>query len=67
MGFPDRAPAYRANMWEYIVTHADRNYTYYLPLTEGCSGKPITIRLLLCDSSVRAEDLRCDVWLCPRH
>ncbi len=67
VGFPDRAPAYRANMWEYVVTHADRNYTYYLPLTEKCSGKTVKIRLLLCDKSVSAEDLRCDVWLCPRH
>jgi len=65
LGFPDRAPAYHANVWEYRVIDTDRNYTYYLPLTAAMSGKEITIRVLLCDGE--HTDLSCDVWLCPKH
>ena len=65
VGFPDRAPAYHANVWEFCVTHADRNYTYYLPLTADMSGKEVRICALLCDG--KHTDLRCDVWLCPKH
>ena len=65
IGFPDRAPAYHANVWEFCVTHSDRNYTYYLPLTAGMSGKEVRIRALLCNSE--HTDLMCDVWLCPKH
>lgn len=65
IGFPDRAPAYHANVWEFCVTHSDRNYTYYLPLTAGMSGKEVRIRALLCNSE--HTDLTCDVWLCPKH
>ena len=66
-GFPDRAPAFRANMWEYVVTHADRNYTFYLPLKKTDSGRKAVVRLQLCDGSHPAEELECDVWLCPKH
>ena len=65
MGFPDRAPAYLSNVWEFVVRRCDRNYTYYLPLKASMSGKEITVRALLCDES--HTDLDCDVWLCPRH
>ena len=65
MGFPDRAPAYQSNVWEFCVTHSDRNYTYYLPLTADLSGKEVCIRALLCDSE--HIDLACDVWVCPGH
>ena len=67
VGFPDRAPAYRANMWEYVIRRTDRNYTYYLPLKREHAGKEITVRLLLCDETHPAEELSCDVWLCPKH
>ncbi|MBE6726073.1 MAG: hypothetical protein E7576_12940 [Ruminococcaceae bacterium] len=67
VGFPDRAPAYLANMWEYVVRQTDRNYTYYLPLKQSQSGKTVTVRLLSCDGDHPAENLSCDVWLCPKH
>ena len=67
LGFPDRAPAYRANMWEYIVRHADRNYTFYLPLRKAQSGKTAAVRLLLCGKDQAADEWSVDVWLCPRH
>ena len=65
IGFPDRAPAFRANMWEYQVTHSDRNYTYYLPLKKGLSGREIKIRVLLCDRE--HTEIDAEAWLCPRH
>ena len=65
VGFPDRAPAYVSNVWEFCVRHTDRNYTYYLPLDASMSGKEMIIRTLLCDGE--HTDFTCDVWLCPRH
>jgi hypothetical protein len=65
VGFPDRAPAYRSNVWEFVVARSDRNYTYYLPLQSSAAGKEITVKVLLCDRE--HTDLSCDVWLCPRH
>lgn len=41
VGCPDRAPAYWANAWECRVKKTDKNYTYYLPLTEDMKGKKI--------------------------
>jgi hypothetical protein len=65
VGFPDRAPAYRSNVWEFVVARSDRNYTYYLPLQSSAAGKEITVKVLLCDRE--HTDLSCDVWPCPRH
>ena len=65
LGFPDRAPAYRSNIWEFVVTRTNKNYTYYLPLTADMAGKALTLRVLLNNDA--QDDLRCDVWLCPRH
>jgi hypothetical protein len=41
VGSPDRAPSFASNTWEYPVTKRDKNYTYYLPLTEDMKGKKI--------------------------
>jgi hypothetical protein len=65
MGFPDRAPAYRSNVWEFVVARSDRNYTYYLPLTASMAGRTLKIRALLCNAENTDPD--CDVWLCPAH
>ena len=64
VGFPDRAPAYRSNIWEFVVTRTDRNYTYYLPLTADLAGKTVNVGVLL--SNGVKDDLTCDIWLCPR-
>lgn len=63
--FPDRAPAYMANNWEHCVRRTDRNCTYYLPLTKSMSGRKITVHTLFCDSD--KTDVRCDLYLCPKH
>ncbi len=63
-GFPDRATAYRSNVWEHIVMTRDRNYTFYLPLTEDMSGKRLKVYTLLRDPRA---DARCDLYLCPKH
>lgn len=63
--FPDRATAFRSNVWEHFVTARDRNYTYYLPLTGDMSGKELTVYTMFCDEN--KTDVICDLWLCPRH
>jgi hypothetical protein len=64
-GFPDRAPAYHANVWEYCVAHSDRNYTYYLPLTADMSEKKIKIYTIFCDE--KKTDIYGEVYLWPSH
>lgn len=65
VGSPERAPAYRSNVWEFLVRRVSSNYTYYLPLKKSMSGKNIKIRVLLCDEN--NTDFNCDAWLCPAH
>lgn len=65
IGFPDRATAYQSNVWEFRVTAREANYTYYLPLTADMSGKEITVYTLLCNPE--KTDIRCDLYLCPKH
>ena len=64
-GCPDRASAYRVNVWECRVRPNDRNYTYYLPLDASMSGKEITLHAMFCDPE--KTDVCCDVYLCPAH
>jgi hypothetical protein len=40
VGAPDRAPSFPSNFWE-VGSKRDKNYTYYLPLTEDMVGKKI--------------------------
>lgn len=63
--FPDRAVAYKSNIWEHRVMSKNENYTYYLPLTADMSGKELSVHVLFCDPA--KTDIRCDVYLCPRH
>ena len=65
MGFPDRAPAYKSNVWEFVVSTSDRNNTFYLPLSAAMSGKDVRVCVLLCDGEHTEVD--CEVWLCPKH
>ncbi|GAP73267.1 hypothetical protein [Candidatus Symbiothrix dinenymphae] len=46
VGAPDRAPSFASNVWEYRVQKSDKNYTYYLPLTENMAGKKIEAYVL---------------------
>lgn len=65
LAFPDRAPSYPSNVWEHLVVRADKNYTYYLPLTASMAGQRIKLFTLFCNPD--KTDLRCDVYLCPKH
>lgn len=63
--FPDRASAYRSNIWEHYVLARNANYTYYLPLSADMSGKEIKVHTLLCNPE--KTDVHCDVYLCSGH
>ena len=65
LAFPDRATAYRSNIWEHRVMSRNQNYTYYLPLTAEMSGKEVTVFTLHCNPA--NPPVRCDVYLCPGH
>lgn len=53
VGCPDRAPSFQSNTWEYQNARADRNYTYYLPLTKDMAGKKIEAYVISLDRNVR--------------
>lgn len=59
--FPDRAPAYPANAYEYPVQPVSGNYTFFLPLQTDWEGKEIEIVALFCESAVPV-----DIYLCDR-
>ncbi len=45
-GCPDRAPAFKSNVWEADVRESDKNYTYYFPLDKNMAGKKIEVFVL---------------------
>ena len=65
LGFPRRAPAYKANVWEHRVLDKDRNNTFYLTLPEGSAGKTIRVWALFADPA--CANVPCNVWLCEGH
>jgi hypothetical protein len=60
VGAPDRAPSFNSNVWEYQVAKSDKNYTYYLPLTEDMAGKKIEAYVLGFNEDVSITP---SVWL----
>ncbi|MCQ2485125.1 MAG: hypothetical protein MJ168_07305 [Clostridia bacterium] len=64
VGFPHRAPEYKANQWEHKVISSRGNHTFYLPLPENCAGKAVTIYAV---SGSDSCDFSCDVYLCDSH
>ena len=60
--FPNRAPAYPANPFEYPVHPVDGYYTFYLPIKEEWQGKEIEITALFAENRVD-----CDIYLCDGH
>lgn len=64
IGFPHRAPEYKANQWEHKVISSNKNHTFYLPLPENCEGKEITIYAVTGSDSCK---FTCDVYLCDKH
>ena len=47
VGFPDRAPSYPSNTWEYRNVEPEGNTTHYLPLRPEWAGRPIEVVLLV--------------------
>lgn len=64
-GFPQRAPEYKANMWEHKVIDSDRNYTYFLPLPEGLESQTVRIWVPFSKYTWDACDIR--VYICDPH
>ena len=64
-GFPDRAPSYKANVWEHRVCDEPLNNTFYFPLPDGAAGK--TVRLYAMFSTDAGKDCVCKAYLCDRH
>lgn len=45
-GAPDRAQSYPSNTWEYVNSRTDKNYTYYIPVSQQDAGKTIEVYVL---------------------
>jgi hypothetical protein len=61
VGCPDRAPSFPSNTWEYCNARRDRNYTYYIPVTDDMVGKAVEVFVLACDKE--KTDVRPAVWV----
>ncbi|MBR5441764.1 MAG: hypothetical protein IKV44_02315 [Clostridia bacterium] len=66
LGFPERAPDYKANQWEHRVCGTDSNNTFFLPLPEGAQGKAIKVYAIFTDKR-KAESTTCNVYICDKH
>lgn len=60
LGCPDRSPSFPCNAWEVPARIVDRNYTYYLPLTEEMAGKELEAVALAFDPD--KTDLQPELW-----
>ncbi len=65
IGFPGRAPDWRANVWEHRVCTEGTNNTFYFPLDDGMRGQSVTLYAVF--NSSRPEDTDCVAWLCDAH
>ena len=64
-GFPQRAPDYKANVWEHRVVDSDKNNTFFFPVDGDLVGK--TVKVYAVFSSARGEDCTVNAWLCDAH
>jgi len=46
VGAPDRAPSFLLHPWEYFNACRDKNFTYYIPVSENNKGKNIELYVL---------------------
>ena len=70
VGFPHRAPEYRANQWEHRVCSSMENHTFFLPLPENCAGKEITVYAVFANDELdmnHGKPVECNVYLCDSH
>jgi hypothetical protein len=56
----DRAPSFPYNNWEHYGI-ADKDLTYYIPVSENLEGKPVQIMLLTTDGNL--HEMKPEVWL----
>lgn len=66
IGFPERAPEYKANQWEHKVLDCDKNNTFYMELPEGLEGETVKIYAVFSDRR-KAQNCTCNIYLCPKH
>ncbi len=66
VGFPERAPDYKANQWEHAVCGSDKNNTFYLPLPDDAQGKTVKVYALFSDRR-KAQNSICNVYICEKH
>ena len=66
VGFPERAPDYKANQWEHCVCGSDKNNTFFMELPEGLAGKKIKIYTLFTRGS-NSVNVICNVYISPKH
>ncbi len=66
LGFPERAPEYKANQWEHRVLDKDKNNTFFINLPKGLEGETIKIYAVFSDYN-KAKNCTCDVYLTPIH
>ena len=57
--FPNRAPSYVVNSYEYPVHPVNGHYTFYLPVKKQWAGKDIKVTVLFAQNAVN-----CDLYLC---
>lgn len=65
IGAPSRAPAYPSNVFEHLVTRADKGYTYYIPVTDEMKGKKITLWAL--QNRNTDKEIKVSAYICPKH
>ena len=63
IGFTDRAVSYPVNHWEHTVCQRDRNYTYYLKLSEEDAKKEFALYTLFTELTGETT-VNCDVYFC---
>lgn len=66
IGFPERAPDYKANQWEHKVCGSDKNNTFFMELPEGLAGQKIKVYTLFTQDR-KSEDALCNVYITPKH
>ncbi len=66
VGFPERAPDYKANQWEHCVCGSDKNNTFFAELPAGLSGQKIKVHVLFTRGG-KYKDVTCNVYISPKH
>jgi len=63
-GFTDRAPSYRANIWEHIVVRSDCDLTFFCEITKALEGRKARV-YLLCKETAKPDNA--EIYICDSH